>query len=153
MSLDTQNDILLALAGLYPDGYGGFPPGADTPQTYGEYAAMALTEGWTRHTAEELVEGRALYEARKAAASALRASRTSLNVYWESRPDYITGPLGALYAAAQKHLDDGKAARAYELVKHAPMPTTYNETQAAAAEEVRAVLLAALAPLLPTQPS
>lgn len=147
MSLETQNDIMLALAGLYPDGYDGFPSGADTPQHYDDYAAMTLNPGATRHTAQELEAGIALYESRRTAAAQIRAARQQLRAYWESQPDYIVGPHASLWEAGQKHLDDGKPGRAYELIKHAPMPTTYTEAEAGTAGEVRTFLLEQIATL------
>jgi hypothetical protein len=146
MSLDTQNDIMLALAGLYPDGYDGFPSGFDTPQNYAEYAAMDLTEGATRHTEAELEEGRRLYETRRAAAAAAREIRASLNHYWESQPDFITGPMGSLFLAVQKHLDDKQPGRAYELVRLS-QPPAYNEDEMAVFDSVRSFLLAEFAKL------
>lgn len=147
MSIQSQNDIMLALAGLYPDGYDGFPPGADTPQSYADYEAMNLHTGATRHTEAELEAGLALYESRRTAADQIQGAREQLRAYWESQPDYIVGPLASLWEAGQKHLDDGKPGRAYELIKHAPMPTTYTETEAGTAAEVRTFLLAQIATL------
>ena len=55
---------MCALQGIVGGPYMAFPDGADTPQSYADYAAMALNEGFTHYALDELEEGFKKYQSR-----------------------------------------------------------------------------------------
>ncbi len=104
--------------------------------------SISIVEGGAIPSAETLAAALQRAEAKTVLLNELNAIRAQIRTDWEAQPDFITGPMGALFESGQKHLDEGKPGRAYELIKHAQIPPTYSTQEAATAEAVRASILA-----------
>lgn len=70
--LESKNQLMQALAHLYPEGFHGLDPRLPTPSNYQGYVA-ALLPGFAPHSEDELLAALAAHEAARAARSEARA--------------------------------------------------------------------------------
>ena len=140
----NNNDFILALGILHPDGYEWPDPGLPCPgDTYAEFAE-AYGPGCP--TEAEVIAARDAALATKEVRQSLNAARAGIADYWRSTavPPYVRGPYQDKFEAATKLLDAGDVESAAALIEFAEPLASYTTEQAETFEVVKAAMLQGL---------
>ena len=148
MSKPNNNDFILALSILHPDGYNWPDIGKNCPGD--NYDEFSDAYGPNPPTEAEVIAARDEALSMIAARDTIRGTRSGLADYWRSEavPPYVRGPYQDKFEAASKLLDEGDAESAMALIEFAEPHAGYTTEQAEVFATVKAALVASLSDLI-----
>lgn len=139
----AKAEIFDALQHYFPEGFSGFEPGADSPESYEEYLSW-ITEGESALSEEEIIAGAEATRFARARRGQMRAQRDVLRAKWATLPAWIRGPYTDRFSAAERLLDARDYDAAVELIRYTAPAPDYDPEKVAVFLRVRAELVTAL---------
>lgn len=139
--ITSQQDVMDALAHLYPDGFEAFDPAMPTPTSYAEYVAWCQAEP---HSEAEMIAAAEATRAARAMRQARREARAEIRAMWAQVPDWVAGPFQEKFEAANALLDQGRDGAAVALVQYAEPPAAFPPLQLTTFDNLKAALLTQL---------
>jgi hypothetical protein len=139
--ITSQQDVMDALAHLYPAGFTAFDPGKPTPASYAEYLDWCEAEP---HTEAELIAAAETTRERRAILHSRREARAAIRAMWATVPDWMAAPFQEKFEAANALLDQGRDGAAVALVQYAEAPAAFEPLQLTTFENLKTTLITQL---------
>ena len=138
-----QNKIASAIYELWPSGIDDSLVNNTKPSPFNYDSFVDWLNG-DAPTLAAMQEAAARFEAKKAAKLEKVRIREGIAKYWESLPEFITGPHDHKFKEVSRFLDAGSEEKAIAVVQYADPSASYSTVELDKFQEVREFLINAL---------